>query len=64
MDVPALEKAIRALLQAPGVDLSTISSKRVRKELAEHFGASQIKGNKEVCVNSKSNRDMDFDIVL
>lgn len=48
MDVQAMEKAIRAILTAPNVDLSTISSKRVRKDLAEQFGAAVVKQNKEV----------------
>ncbi|KAI0692090.1 SWIB/MDM2 domain-containing protein [Cytidiella melzeri] len=34
-DVKRYEGQIRAILQAPGVDLSTISAKRVRKQLLE-----------------------------
>ncbi|KAJ3575061.1 hypothetical protein NP233_g1347 [Leucocoprinus birnbaumii] len=33
LDVSALEPTIRAILSAPGVDLATISAKRVRKQL-------------------------------
>ena len=35
LDVAKYEGQIRAILQAPGVDLSTISAKRVRKQLVE-----------------------------
>ena len=48
MDITAVERAIRRVLTAPDVDLSTISSKRVRKELSESFGTGTIKQNKEV----------------
>ena len=34
-DAAKYEHHIRAILQAPGVDLSTISAKRVRKQLVE-----------------------------
>lgn len=34
-DLAALETRIRAILQAPGIDLATISAKRVRKRLME-----------------------------
>lgn len=50
MDVAAIDKAIRLILTADGVDLSTISSKRVRKALSDNdaFGPSLVKANKEV----------------
>ena len=35
LDVNRYEEQIRAILQAPGVDLTTISAKRVRKQLLE-----------------------------
>lgn len=35
LDVSQLEDQIRGILQAPGVDLATISAKRVRKRLLE-----------------------------
>lgn len=49
MDTKAITEHIRRILTAPDVDLATISSKKVRKVLAESFGASLIKENKEVC---------------
>lgn len=48
MDTAAIDKQIRRILTGPEVDLSTISSKRVRKELSETFGSQLIKQNKEV----------------
>jgi upstream activation factor subunit UAF30 len=48
MDVQAVTQSIKAILTAPGVDLSTISSKRVRAQLSETYGAALIKQNKEV----------------
>ncbi|KAK9897336.1 SWIB-domain-containing protein [Cystobasidium minutum MCA 4210] len=47
MDTKAITEHIRRILTAPDVDLATISSKKVRKVLAESFGASLIKENKE-----------------
>lgn len=49
-DVPALEPIIRAILSAPGVDLATISAKRVRKQLMEGDRAltpDVVKANKD-----------------
>lgn len=48
MDSTELELCIRRILTAPGIDLATISSKKVRKELAGTFGEQSIKQNKEV----------------
>lgn len=48
MDIEAITQAVKAILTKPDVDLSLISSKRVRKELAESFGSSTVKENKEV----------------
>lgn len=48
MDTKAVSQHIHAILTAPDVDLATISSKKVRKVLAESFGAGIIKENKEV----------------
>jgi hypothetical protein len=49
MDLKAISEQVRRILTAPDVDLATISSKKVRKVLAESFGAGAIKENKEVC---------------
>ncbi|XP_006461234.1 hypothetical protein AGABI2DRAFT_221859 [Agaricus bisporus var. bisporus H97] len=49
-DVQSLESSIRAILSAPGVDLSTISAKRVRKQLMEddpQLTADIVRENKE-----------------
>lgn len=49
-DVQSLESQIRAILSAPGVDLSTISAKRVRKQLMEddpELTAEVVRENKE-----------------
>lgn len=49
-DVQSLEPKIRAILTAPGVDLTTISAKRVRKQLMEEnsaLTADVVKDNKE-----------------
>lgn len=49
-DVQSLEPKIRAILSAPGVDLTTISAKRVRKQLMEDdsaLTADVVKDNKE-----------------
>ena len=48
MDNQAIAQSIRAILTASGVDLSTISSKRVRGQLSETYGSAVIKQNKEV----------------
>lgn len=48
MDTKAITEHIHRILTAPDVDLATISSKKVRKVLAESFGASLVKENKEV----------------
>lgn len=48
MDTKAVTEHIRRILTAPDVDLATISSKKVRKVLAESFGAVVVKENKEV----------------
>lgn len=47
MDTKAVTEHIRRILTAPDVDLATISSKKVRKVLAESFGAAAIKEHKE-----------------
>ncbi|EPQ55071.1 SWIB-domain-containing protein [Gloeophyllum trabeum ATCC 11539] len=50
MDVQALEPRIREILTAPGVDLGTISAKRVRKQLLEqdpNLTVEQLKENKD-----------------
>ncbi len=49
-DVAQLEESIRGILQAPGIDLATISAKRVRKRLLEldpELSVEIIKNNKE-----------------
>lgn len=49
-DLAALEVRIRAILQAPGIDLATISAKRVRKRLAEDdpsLTADAVRDHKE-----------------
>ena len=48
MDTKVVTEHIRRILTAPDVDLATISSKKVRKVLAESFGAVLVKENKEV----------------
>jgi upstream activation factor subunit UAF30 len=49
-DAETLEPAIRRILSAPGVDLQTISAKRVRRELVEGeeaiISADQVKEHK------------------
>ena len=60
MDTPAVEQAIRIILTAPGVDLSTISSKRVRKELSESFGTAVVKQHKEVTFPAKRGLDSEI----
>ncbi|PCH35636.1 SWIB-domain-containing protein [Wolfiporia cocos MD-104 SS10] len=50
ISVPSLEPQIREILTAPGTDLTTISAKRVRKQLLEQdssLTADFIKENKE-----------------
>ncbi|KZT23518.1 SWIB-domain-containing protein [Neolentinus lepideus HHB14362 ss-1] len=50
MDVQALGPHVRDILTAPGVDLTTISAKRVRKELLEtnpSLTADDVKENKD-----------------
>ncbi|KAI9064538.1 SWIB-domain-containing protein [Trametes sanguinea] len=50
MDVSALEPQIRDILSAPGIDLQTISAKRVRKELLErdpNLSAEFVKEKKD-----------------
>ncbi|TCD60622.1 hypothetical protein EIP91_009768 [Steccherinum ochraceum] len=49
-DASKLETRIRAILQSPGIDLATISAKRVRKQLQEQdpsLTADVVKDNKE-----------------
>ena len=40
IDIASLEPVIYRILSAPGTDLSTISAKRVRKQLAEEEALS------------------------
>ncbi|KAF9819540.1 hypothetical protein IEO21_02004 [Rhodonia placenta] len=50
INLDALEPQIREILTAPGIDLSTISAKRVRKQLLEvdtSLTADSLKDNKE-----------------
>lgn len=50
LDIEPLESKIRAILSAPGVDLNTISAKRVRKRLMEDDSTltmEVVKDNKE-----------------
>lgn len=50
MDEQAIAQAVRRILSAPGVDLSLISSKKVRAQLSETFNPNMIKEHKTVCL--------------